>query len=479
MSAVQKKLFSGIVWVLLLNILVKPFWILGIEVGVQNEVGNENYGFYFAVFNFAYIFNILLDLGLTNFNVRNTARHPLLTRKYLAGGLSIKMLLFVVYLIVTFVIGSIIGYGSAEFRLLFILCVNQFLSSLLLYLRSALEGLLLFKWDSVLSVLDRLIMIAICGMMLWGGLGYNVTITRFAIAQTFAYVITVLTAAIVLYRHDVIRQFYWKGTFFIAVLRKSLPYALLVLLMASYNRIDSVILMPLAGKEASGIYAGAFKMLDALTMLFYLVSVPLLPVYSRLTFRQDKTELFDTTQSIFPAVVSTAVAISITFSFLSSPLMAILYGENGAQYEHTFGTLIFALIPIGISYVFGTLLTAGGKLRVLNTLAVVALLLNVVLNLMLIPRYGTLGAACASLTSQSFMALAQIIVTKKIYKLPLRMLKLPPLLLYTAAIVALNVLFVVVDADWIFRLIFAAIAALCLMVVLKIIDIKKIKTIIQ
>ena len=62
----QKKLLSGLFWVLLTNLLVKPFWILGIDVGVQNAVGAEMYGFYFTIFNLSYIFNILLDLGITN-----------------------------------------------------------------------------------------------------------------------------------------------------------------------------------------------------------------------------------------------------------------------------------------------------------------------------------------------------------------------------------------------------------------------------
>ena len=69
----HKKLFSSILLFLLLNILIKPFWILGIDVGVQNAVGAEEFGLYFAIFNFTYIFNILLDLGITNFNNKNIA----------------------------------------------------------------------------------------------------------------------------------------------------------------------------------------------------------------------------------------------------------------------------------------------------------------------------------------------------------------------------------------------------------------------
>ena len=98
----QKKLLSGLFWVLLANLLVKPFWILGIEVEVQNAVGNEAYGFYYALYSFSYIFNILLDLGITNFNIRNIAQHPQLIEKHLSGILGIKLCLLGFYLIVTF-----------------------------------------------------------------------------------------------------------------------------------------------------------------------------------------------------------------------------------------------------------------------------------------------------------------------------------------------------------------------------------------
>ena len=157
----QRKLLSGLFWVLLANLLVKPFWILGIEVGVQNAVGNEAYGFYYAIFSFSYIFNILLDLGLTNFNTRNIAQHPQLIGKHLSGILGIKLLLLGLYVVVTFTVGLLLGYGSEEFRLLALLTLCQFLNSLILYLRSNFEGLLLFRWDSLFSVLDRLMMIVI------------------------------------------------------------------------------------------------------------------------------------------------------------------------------------------------------------------------------------------------------------------------------------------------------------------------------
>ena len=64
------------------------------------------------------------------------------------GILGIKVCLLALYLVVTFTVGALLGYGSQEFRLLAWLTLCQFLNSLILYLRSNFEGLMLFKWKN-------------------------------------------------------------------------------------------------------------------------------------------------------------------------------------------------------------------------------------------------------------------------------------------------------------------------------------------
>jgi O-antigen/teichoic acid export membrane protein len=415
----QKKLLSGLFWVLLANLLVKPFWILGIEVGVQNTVGNEAYGFYHALLSFSYIFNILLDLGVTNFNTRNIAQHPQLIQKHLSGILGIKLCLLGLYLVVTFTAGLLMGYGSREFGLLALLTLCQALNSLILYLRSNFEGLLLFKWDSLFSVLDRVLMIVICGFLLWGPhfsiFEFQFSIYHFVYAQLIAYGITAALAFTVIARKARFRRLRWDRRFFLVILRKSAPFALLVLLMASYNRIDPLLLSWLhpLGTYQAGIYAGAFRLLDALTMVAYLVSVPLLPVFSRMTAEND-AQLGATTRMVTGLMTVFSVTAAALFSSHSELFMQLLYHRQPstvvADYIPVFSILVWGIVPISMTYVFGTLLTAAGKLRQLNLLAAVALAVNIAVNLVLIPRLGAVGSAWAAVTAQGFMAIAQIVV---------------------------------------------------------------------
>ena len=60
------------------DFLIKPFWIFGIDRTVQNMIGTEQYGLYYALFNFSFLFNIFLDLGITNFNNRNISQNSFL-----------------------------------------------------------------------------------------------------------------------------------------------------------------------------------------------------------------------------------------------------------------------------------------------------------------------------------------------------------------------------------------------------------------
>ena len=196
----KRKFVTNLILLLFLNLLIKPFWIFGIERTVQNVVGNESFGLYFALFSFSVILNIILDLGITNFNNRNIAQNNHLLTKHLSNIVGLKFLLSVFYALICLIAAAIIGYDKIQFHLLFFLIFNQFLISFTLYLRSNISALHLFRTDSLLSVLDRTLMIVIIGILLFTkvvSIEFNIQV--FVYAQTIAYVLsTLITFAIVL-----------------------------------------------------------------------------------------------------------------------------------------------------------------------------------------------------------------------------------------------------------------------------------------
>lgn len=434
----QKDFIFNIILLIFLNLLIKPFWILGVDVGVQNRVGAEDYGLYFAVFNFTYLFNMLLDMGITNFNNRNIARHQQLLHKHLSGIITLKLLLGVVYMAVLFAVALIIGYRGIQLWFLFWMAINQFLNAFILYLRSNISALLMFKTDSCLSVMDRLLMIIFCGILLWGGVTDEpFRIEWFIYCQTLAYTLTALTALAIVVAKGKVTRLNWNPTFFLMILKKSLPFAILFLLMSFYNRIDSVMLERLLpagiGAEEAGIYASAFRLLDALVMIAYLFSVILLPLFSKML--KNKENITPIVKSSFSLLFLFSVTSVVLLECFRMPVMDLLYKEHVAESAAVFRFLIAGIIPISFTYIFGTMLTANGNMKLLNITAIAGIAVNMAVNLLLIPRLQAVGAAVASLSTQSVVAVLQVTIAVRQLQVPVRSLPLWQSLLFTVVLV--------------------------------------------
>ena len=414
----QKKFVSNLALLLFLNLLIKPFWILGIDREVQNVVGAEDYGLYFTLFNFSFLFTILLDAGITNFNNRNIAQHRQLVTKHLSGIAVLKFMLGVAYMVITLSVGWVMGYSEKYLGMLLLLGVNQFLLSFLLYLRSNLSGLHFFKTDSLLSVLDRTVMIIISAGLLWGGFtDQPFQIEWFVYAQTASYLFAVLVAfGTLLGKVDFFRP-RWQPAFFRVILRQSLPFALLVLLMTIYYRVDAVMLERLLpeGKVASGTYAQAFRLLDASTMMPFLFAGLLLPIFSRML--KEKENVSSLTLLATRLLLAPALALAIMTLFFNLEIMDLLYLEQVQESSAVLPVLMFSLVGISLTYIYGTLLTANGSLRYLNIMATGGVLLNIALNAILIPQHGSLGAAWATLVTQVLTALVQVWLCYRFFQL--------------------------------------------------------------
>lgn len=434
----QKDFVFNLCLLIFLNLLVKPFWMLGIDVGVQNSVGAESYGLYFSLNNFALLFYIVLDMGTANYNNRNIARNTQLLDKHLSNIIVLRLLLGIAYFAVIFAVGALIGYRGNQLRLLFWVGLNQFLSVFLLYLRSNISALLMFKTDSVISVTDKLLMILFCGMLLWG----NITEQPFRIewfiwSQTVAYLITIAIALGIVLRKSHLRRLNWNPAFFIVILKKSFPYALVTLLMACYYRMDSVMLERLlpegVGAEQSGIYASAFRLLDVLTMIAYLFSVILLPLFSKML--KQKENILPVVRTSFSLLFLFSVSAVVVLYVYREPVIQTFYPEIAEESVPVFRWIIFGLIPISMNYLFGTLLTANGSMKQLNIIALVGILINVTVNLLLIPRMMASGSAIASFCTQFTVALLQFLLTLRIIGIPLNSLPWLRCLIFLALLI--------------------------------------------
>lgn len=471
----NSRFLKNIIFLLFINLLVKPFWILGIDRSVQNIVGDASYGTYLAIFNFSYLFYILLDIGLTNFNSKNIAQNNQLLSKHFVGISQAKILLSIVYSIVIFTIGLIIGYDAGQLKLLAIVGLNQILLSFILYVRSNIAALLLFKTDSILSVLDRILMITICSFLLWSGIfpKNNFNIYWFVYSQTISYVITLIVSTCIVLKHTGKLVIRFNFPFILMIIKKSLPYALLVLLMSFYNRLEPVLIERILPKEISaiqaGIYAKAYRLFDAGNNISYLFSVILLPLFAAVLKNGD--DLKSLVKQSFSLMLMMTCIIAIIGIFYSQELMELLYKKQDyetfevynariSQSSQILQILMGSFISISITYIFGTLLTANGNLRHLNIVAAIGVVMNLILNFILIPVFEAKGAAFTSLCVQFATCIIQFFIARKTFDLKFGALFWTKASLFVILLVISTIIFKYTIDNWIYSMMATTLAGI-------------------
>ena len=416
----KKKFLSNLILVLVLNIVIKPFYILGIDAEIlkiteQNSPGS--YGTYFSLLSLAFIFNIILDMGVNNFNTRNIAQNNQLLQKHFSKIFSLKLILSIFYISILFIVGLIFNFSFQEMKWLIIIGFNQILVALILFIRSNMSALLLFKKDSLLSVVDRLILIFFCGYFMWSiGDDSIITIDFFILSQTIAYLITLIAGFLLLVKHSKFPKLKWDQLFFKMIVKKSLPYALLIFLMSVYYYSDVVMVERIRGNIEVANYAHGYRFFMAFNMLGYLFAGLLLPIFSKLI--KEKKSVVPVSWLSFKLIYFFALIICVIVWTYKVEIIHWRYEINGSSLLHsseTFGWLIISFIGVSCNYIFGTLLTAKGSMKQLNILAVFGILINISLNLLLIPDKGSSGAAFASAFTQFFILAFQIALCYKIF----------------------------------------------------------------
>ena len=413
----QRKFLSNLILIVLLNLLVKPFYLLGIDAEVQNRVGEQMYGNYFALLNFTFLLNIFLDVGTTNYNTRTIAQSPALLQKSFNRLLTLRVGFFVFYAVVTLFMGVLVQFNSYEFYLLGILIFNQFLVATIQFTRSNFGGLHLFKTDAFISILDRSLLIIFCALLLWGRvLGDDFQIEWFVYAQTLAYGLTAIIGLLLLKSEVGKIKWQFKKLFSLVIIKKSFPYALLIFLMMMYNRLDAVMLERLLpnGDVEAGKYAQGFRILDAVNMFALLFAGLLLPIFARMI--KQKEDIQGMMQLGYKLLGAISIVVAISCFGLREAIIDLRYPDAWPESSKIFGWLILSFIPVSLTYVFGTLLTANGSLRALNQMAIAGLVLNVALNFGFIHYMQAEGAAIATFITQWVTAIIQIVLVYRVFK---------------------------------------------------------------
>ncbi len=183
-------------------------------------------------------------------------------------------------------------------------------------------------------------------------------------------------------------------------------------------------------------------------------------------------EIVNIVKMAFSLLFTLSVSVAIISFFYSGEIMSLLYPGDNTAAAQIFSILMFGFIAVSGIYVFSTLLTANGNLKHLNIIAASAIVFNLAVNLLLIPRLMALGSAYASLSAQGISVVLQIIVVQMIFRFRLNFPYLLSLIVFAVLMIAAAWFSRQLPLQWYFNLFILGFFALLASSSLRLLNIK-------
>lgn len=373
---ILKKFLSHLSWLMVLNLTIKPAYLLVVDAKIQDILGPEVWGNFFPLLSLSVLLNILLDAGLANHTTRVIAQNPEGLKGHFKSGWKAKAVLFPIYLAVLMVSGYLLGYRGTSLEWLAWVGINQALLSAVLFVRAGLQGAGEHIADAWVSVADRALLLLGLGALLLANEAFQLewllggTTAALSCSLLFGWIrmqkLRSASLAVPGISSKALAQF-----------RESWPYALLFLLMMTYHRVDAIMLERMApnGAVQAGWYAMGYRLFEAANMIGFLFATLLLPYFTRMLSTGDDVRPLAAGVSRLLLVGGGSVAW--VAAFFAPAFLGLFYTSFLNEAAPILPWLMASFAVFAQGYVYSTLLTARGNLKLLNLLAAIGAVANI------------------------------------------------------------------------------------------------------
>jgi len=221
---------------------------------------------------------------------------------------------------------------------------------------------------------------------------------------------------------------YWRHA-----IGQALPIGIVLVFGFVYYKIDSLMLSLLKGMTDVGIYGTAYKLLEVLQTVPAMFLGAAFPLVTRYVTSGDE-RVQSAFQKQFDFLMLMAVPIVAGTFLLASPIIGFIAGSRGAEFLDA-STVTFAghaitsvtclkilIFSVGVAFLsnlYSYMIVSLGRQRSMVAPVIGFALLNVVLNLIFIPRWSYLGAASATLLTELVVFTSYSLITRRFIHLPL------------------------------------------------------------
>lgn len=366
----------------------------------------------FGILSFAIslstLVGILMDCGTQTYIVRAISRDSNLTDRLFNQIVPLKVILSIIVISVTIIVLFLTGRASDVINVSFImlcqyafLCMNGFFYGIF----QAYEKM---EYQAISSVINSLILLVIVFIVMHFNLGLY--------GMAFAYLIAIICAFIYIYSKitnlGIKPHYSFNIDFSKKILKAALPFGLISIFYSIYFTIDVTMLQYLSTNAAVGLYNAAYKVISILTTFYAVYPQVIFPVMSKLFKDSNELLKFSYEKSI-KYLLLIILPICAGIIIYAEPLMAFIYGKG---YIGTGAIVTVLIFSIPFLFVNGAstvaLNSSNNEILVTKTYACAAVI-NIILNLILIPKYSYFGAAFATVISEIIITFIMFRATSK------------------------------------------------------------------
>lgn len=382
---------------------------------IARYLGEVGFGQYTFAVSFAGIFVILTDLGLGYLTVREVARDRASAGKYLGHNLMIRLALGGLTFLLIFLALSIMRYppvvNTAVYLLAFfaiLKCLGGSFSSIFM----AFENM------KFVALLDVLMSALILGGIL-AGIYLKQDFPSLLGVYPLAVLVYFLLSFSIMVKTCARPRYAFNFSFAKNLIRHSFPFALTSICLVIFTNIDTVMLKTIQGDVPAGYYGVSRSLVSAMVFIPANFMTVLYPVFSR-CYQFSKDSLVKYYEQSFRLLLIMALPIAAGGMIVAGKIIALLYGQAYAPATPSVQIMIWAMAIQFITAVVTILVLAGNRQKSVTWVSLAAMLLNIALNLILIPRYSYVGASVATLAAYAFIfILLFAIVSRNIHRLNL------------------------------------------------------------
>lgn len=369
-------------------------------IAITSYLGAEGLGKYSFAFAFVGLFSVFSDFGLSTYIVREVARNKEEARKYASSMLALKLVLAVITTVLPIIIVHFIE-DSPEVRMsVYIAAIATgflYMTSVFGTLFAAYERL---QHQAMINVVERILTVGLGLLLLWQGAG----LLGLMSAYLASYLAVMVIAWVIAFRKTTAFGLSFDTAFWKELLKSSMPFWFTTIFITIYFRIDTVLLQMMTNYEQVGWYNAAYKALDALYFIPGAIITSVFPVMSR--FHIDNRKMLQTLyEKAFYYLLLLAIPIAAGITLLSDRIINLIYIGKVPEAGIALQILIWAEAIIFVSSLVGYLLNAINKQLIFTYVTAVAAIINITINLFLIPKYGYVGASIATVATELFVLL--------------------------------------------------------------------------